>query len=68
MKRLRIAPHGPECSRLAYGTWRVLKTPCTAQELNARLQACLEHGADVVVIAQKRQPQPHAVKAPGVLF
>ena len=52
MKRLRIAPHGPDGSRLAYGTWRVLKTPCTAQELNARLQACLELGITTLDTAE----------------
>ena len=54
MRRLRIAPNGPEVSRLALGTWRLLKggaTP-TPQELNGRLHACVELGITTIDTAE----------------
>ncbi len=52
IQRLTIAPHGPTCSRLAYGTWRLLSTKPTAQEVNARLHACLELGITTIDTAE----------------
>ncbi len=52
MKRLRIAEDGPTFSRLAYGTWRLLKDPPTPQQLNARLQLCLELGLTTLDTAE----------------
>ena len=44
--RHRLAAHGPEFSRLAYGTWRLLNdaTPPTPQSVLARLQRCADLG------------------------
>ena len=39
MKRIQIAPRGPEFSRMVYGTWRILDTKPTTQEINRRLHA-----------------------------
>jgi len=52
MKRLKIAPNGPECSRMVYGTWRLLATKPTAQEINRRLHACLELGMTTIDTAE----------------
>lgn len=52
MKRIRLSANGPDCSRLAYGTWRLLKEPVTDQELNARLQVCLECGVTTIDTAE----------------
>jgi predicted oxidoreductase len=51
--RVRIAPHGPEFSRLVYGTWRIIDDPTpTAQELNRRLNVCLELGMTTLDTAE----------------
>lgn len=46
--RHRIAPNGPELSRLVYGTWRILddedKANCTPQALLSRFKACADLG------------------------
>ena len=46
--RHRIAPNGPEFSRLVYGTWRILddedKSNCTPQALLSRFKACADLG------------------------
>lgn len=43
--RLRLAPHSPEFSQLAYGTWRIIDDPAaTTQDLNRRLHVCLDLG------------------------
>ena len=52
MKRIKLAPHGPEFSRLVYGTWRLLDTKPTAQEINRRLHACLELGITTIDTAE----------------
>jgi len=52
MKRIKIAPHGPEFSRMVYGTWRLLDTKPTAQEINRRLHACLELGITTLDTAE----------------
>lgn len=51
--RLRLAPHSPEFSRLACGTWRIIDPPTpTAQELNRRLHTCLELGITTLDTAE----------------
>jgi len=52
MKRVKLAPHGPEFSRMVYGTWRLLSTKPTAQEINRRLHACLELGITTIDTAE----------------
>ncbi len=44
MQRLRLSSSGPEFSRLAFGTWRLLDDPDAAspQGLLTRLKACLD--------------------------
>jgi predicted oxidoreductase len=43
---------GPEFSRMAYGTWRLLATQPTAQEINRRLHVCLELGITTIDTAE----------------
>jgi len=52
MQRTRLAANGPECSRLAYGTWRLLDTKPDAQEINRRLHVCLELGITTIDTAE----------------
>lgn len=52
MKRVKLTPNGPEFSRLAYGTWRLLETKPTAQEINRRLHVCLELGITTIDTAE----------------
>ena len=52
--RHRLAAHGPEFSRLAYGTWRLLNdaTPPTPQSVLARLQRCADLGITTLDTAE----------------
>ena len=52
MPRLPIAPHGPEFSRMVFGTWRMLSDQPTPQEINRRLLACLELGITTIDTAE----------------
>lgn len=52
MTRVRLSALGPECSRLVYGTWRMLETKPTAQDINRRLHACLELGITTIDTAE----------------
>ena len=52
MNRLKPAPGGQEFSRLIYGTWRLLDTEPTAQEINRRLHTCLELGITTIDTAE----------------
>ena len=52
MRRIRMEKEGPELSRMAYGTWRLLATRPTAQEINRRLNACLELGITTIDTAE----------------
>ncbi len=52
MRRMKMSAQGPEFSRMAYGTWRVLDTQPTAQEINRRLNVCLELGITTVDTAE----------------
>ena len=44
--RIKMAPHGPEVSRFAYGVWRILDDPAGAApaEVLKKIDACLELG------------------------
>lgn len=52
MNRQKLATHGPEYSRIVYGTWRLLKTNPTPQEINRRLHACLDLGITTIDTAE----------------
>ena len=52
MTRTRLAATGPDCSRLVYGTWRLLDTKPTAQDINRRLHACVELGITTIDTAE----------------
>jgi predicted oxidoreductase len=52
MNRITLATHGPEFSRMVYGTWRLLDTKPTAQEINRRLHACLDLGITTIDTAE----------------
>ena len=52
MPRLPIAPQGPEFSRMVYGTWRLLSDQPTSQDINRRLQDCLELGITTIDTAE----------------
>lgn len=52
MKRIKLATRGPEFSRMVYGTWRLLDTKPTAQEINRRLHTCLDLGITTVDTAE----------------
>ncbi len=51
-KRARLAPNGPEFSRLVYGTWRILDTKPTRQEINRRLHVCADLGLTTIDTAE----------------
>jgi predicted oxidoreductase len=51
--RIRLAPNGPDFSRLVYGTWRVLDEPTpTSQELNRRINLCVDLGMTTLDTAE----------------
>ena len=52
MKRLKLAASGLEFSRMIYGTWRLLDTKPTAQEINRRLHACVDLGITTIDTAE----------------
>jgi predicted oxidoreductase len=52
MKRMALAERGPELSRMVYGTWRLLDTKPTPQEINRRLHACLDLGITTIDTAE----------------
>jgi len=54
LTRMRLAPNGPEFSRLAYGTWRLLDDPAppTPAELLQRLQRCADLGVTTIDTAE----------------
>jgi predicted oxidoreductase len=52
MRRIQLTKDGPEFSRLAYGTWRLLATEPSAQEINRRLNVCLELGITTIDTAE----------------
>ncbi len=53
LPRIRLAPNGPEFSRIVYGTWRILDDPVpTPQELNRRINLCVELGMTTIDTAE----------------
>ena len=52
MKRSKLTAQGPEFSRMVYGTWRLLDTLPTAQEINRRLHVCLDLGITTIDTAE----------------
>ncbi len=54
MQRLRLSSHGPEYSRLAFGTWRLLDDAeaATPQGLLERLKVCLDLGITTIDTAE----------------
>jgi predicted oxidoreductase len=50
--RSKIAPAGPELSRLAYGTWRMLDDGSSIQDINRRLHRCVELGITTIDTAE----------------
>jgi len=52
MRRVKTISRGPEFSRLIYGTWRLLDTQPTAQEINRRLHTCFDLGISTIDIAE----------------
>jgi predicted oxidoreductase len=52
LPRCQLAPHGPEFSRLVYGTWRILDDGSTIQDINRRLQRCVELGITTLDTAE----------------
>lgn len=54
MTRTRIAPDGPEFSRLVFGTWRVLddKESASPQQLLQRLKLCADLGITTIDTAE----------------
>jgi len=52
MQRIRLTKGGLECSRVVYGTWRLLDTRPDAQAINRRIQICLEEGITTLDTAE----------------
>ncbi|CAN5722609.1 aldo/keto reductase family oxidoreductase [soil metagenome] len=50
--RSKIAPNGPEFSRLVYGTWRILDDGSSIQDINRRLHRCVELGMTTIDTAE----------------
>jgi len=53
-ERVEIGPRGPRCSRLVYGTWRILDDAAgaTPEALAARLETCAELGVTTIDTAE----------------
>ena len=52
MRRIQMTKDGPEFSRMAYGTWRLLATEPSAQEINRRIHLCVELGITTIDTAE----------------
>lgn len=53
LPRIRIAPSGPEFSRMVFGTWRLLEEPALSpQEINRRLNTCVDAGMTTIDTAE----------------
>ena len=51
--RIRLAANGPEFSRIVYGTWRIVDDSVpTAQELNRRINLCVDLGVTTIDTAE----------------
>ena len=52
MQRVKLTNKGSEFSRMVYGTWRILATKPTAQEINRRLNVCVDLGITTIDTAE----------------
>jgi predicted oxidoreductase len=52
MKRIKLAADGPEFSRIVFGTWRLLDSKPTPQEINRRLHDCVDLGITTIDTAE----------------
>lgn len=52
MQTIRLTPDGPTFSAMAYGTWRMLDEPVTAQDINRRLNLCADLGMTTIDTAE----------------
>ena len=52
MSRIQMSPNGPEFSQLAYGTWRFLDGGLSAQDVNRRINRCVELGITTIDTAE----------------
>lgn len=52
MQTIRLTEDGPAFSAMAWGTWRILDQPITAQEINARLNLCADLGMTTIDTAE----------------
>ena len=52
MIRQNISAKGPRFSRMVYGTWRILDTNPTVQDINRRIHDCLEVGITTIDTAE----------------
>ena len=52
MIRQNISAKGPGFSRMVYGTWRILDTNPTVQDINRRIHDCLEVGITTIDTAE----------------
>jgi predicted oxidoreductase len=50
--RSKIAPAGPEFSSMVYGTWRMLDHGSSIQDINRRLNRCLDLGITTIDTAE----------------
>ncbi|MFN7733470.1 MAG: aldo/keto reductase family oxidoreductase [Pirellula sp.] len=52
MNRHKIAANGPVFSRMVYGTWRILDTNPTVQQINRRIHDCVSLGITTIDTAE----------------
>lgn len=52
MTRTEMTPGGPEFSRMGYGSWRMLDGDLTIQDINRRLNRCIELGITTIDTAE----------------
>ncbi|MCB1121310.1 MAG: aldo/keto reductase [Verrucomicrobiae bacterium] len=52
MTRTKLTPDGPEFSRMVFGTWRFLDGNLTTQDINRRLNRCVELGITTIDTAE----------------
>ncbi|QXD25121.1 aldo/keto reductase [Opitutia bacterium ISCC 51] len=52
MNRIQLSSNAPEFSQLAYGTWRILSGDLSIQDINARLNRCVELGITTIDTAE----------------
>ena len=52
MTRTQLTSDGPEFSQMAYGTWRILDDDLSIQDINQRLNRCVELGISTIDTAE----------------